>query len=119
VKAYSHNSVFKSLEQVVHFTNKRNIAVNANGQEVAFDLRVGPPAGYRRLFPAPEVLENVTNAAGYTLEQAIAAGTRTTTAYDGKFGNLGLTASQETDIVNFMKILSDGYTKPNPAFGGN
>ena len=29
-------------------------------------------------------------------------------------GNLGLTASQEADLVNFLKILSDGYTAPNP-----
>ena len=34
-----HNGVFKSLQEVVHFYNTRNIAVNANGQQVAFDLR--------------------------------------------------------------------------------
>jgi hypothetical protein len=28
-------------------------------------------------------------------------------------GNLGLTASQEADLVNFLKILTDGFTKPN------
>jgi hypothetical protein len=33
-------------------------------------------------------------------------------------GNLGLTDSQEADLVNFLKILSDGYTRPNPLFGG-
>ena len=38
VRAYMHNGVFKSLQEVVHFYNKRNIAVNAAGQEVAFDL---------------------------------------------------------------------------------
>jgi cytochrome c peroxidase len=119
VKAYSHNGVFKSLKQVVHFQNKRNIAVNAAGQEVVFDLRVGPPSGYTRLFGAPEVLDNVVNAAGYTPAQAMAAGTRSVLAYDGKVGNLGLTASEEADLVNFMKILTDGYIAPNPAFGGN
>jgi hypothetical protein len=31
VKAYMHNGIFKSLEDVVHFYNKRNIAVNATG----------------------------------------------------------------------------------------
>ena len=35
-------------------------------------------------------------------------------AQDGQVGNLGLTASQEADVVNFLKILSDFYTKPNP-----
>ena len=41
------------------------------------------------------------------------------TAENGQAGNLGLTASQEADLVNFLKFLSDGYTAPNPAFGGN
>ncbi len=49
VKAYMHNGVFKSLEEVVHFYNKRNIATNARGQEVVFDLRVGPPPGFTPL----------------------------------------------------------------------
>jgi cytochrome c peroxidase len=39
VKAFMHNAVFKSLPEVVHFYNKRNIAVNATGHQVAFDLR--------------------------------------------------------------------------------
>jgi hypothetical protein len=29
-------------------------------------------------------------------------------------GNLGLTSSEEADLVNFLKILTDGYTQPNP-----
>jgi cytochrome c peroxidase len=53
VKAYMHNGVFKSLKDVVHFYNKRNIAVGATGKEIAFDLRRGPPAGYTALFPPP------------------------------------------------------------------
>ena len=117
VRAYMHNGVFKSLEEVVHFYNKRNIAVDANDNEVAFDLRNGPPAGYTRLFPPPEVLDNVQNVAGYTPAQAAAAGTTGVTAQNGQVGNLGLTASQEADLVNFLKILSDGYTKPNPVGG--
>ena len=36
------------------------------------------------------------------------------TAQNGEVGNLGLTASQETDLVNFLKILTDGFTAPNP-----
>ena len=36
------------------------------------------------------------------------------TATNGQVGNLGLTASQEADLVNFLSILSDGYTKPKP-----
>jgi cytochrome c peroxidase len=117
VKAYMHNGVFKSLEEVVHFYNKRNIATNAQGQEVAFDLRMGPPAGYTPLFPPPEVLDNVQNVAGYTPAQAMAAGTTGVTAYNGQVGNLGLTASQEADLVAFLDALSDGYTQPNPVGG--
>jgi hypothetical protein len=32
----------------------------------------------------------------------------------GQIGNLGLTSSQEDDVVAFMAILTDGYTMPNP-----
>jgi len=114
VKAYMHNGVFKSLQEVVHFYNKRNIAANAARQEVAFDLRDGPPSGYTRLLPPPEVIDNVQNAAGLTPAQAAKQGVAGVTATNGQVGNLGLTASQEADVVNFLKILSNGYTKPNP-----
>jgi hypothetical protein len=66
----------------------------------------------RRLRPV--VLDNVQNVAGFTPAQAAAAGTTGVAAEDGQVGNLGLTASEEADLVNFLKILSDGYTKPNP-----
>ncbi len=119
IKAYFHNGFAKSLAEVVHFYNTRNIAVNSSGQQVAFDLTVGPPTGYTAIWPPPEVLTNVQNVAGYTPAQAAAAGTTGVTAQNGQVGNLGLTASQEADLVNFLKILSDGFTKPNPAFGGD
>jgi cytochrome c peroxidase len=109
VKAYMHNGVFKSLQEVVHWYNKRNIAVNANGQEIAFDLRKGPPAGFTPLFPPPEVLDNVQNVAGVTPAQATGA-----TESNGQVGNLQLSADQEQDLVNFLSILSDGFTRPNP-----
>jgi cytochrome c peroxidase len=114
VRAYMHNGVFKSLEQVVNFYNKRNIAVNAAGQEVAFDLRQGPPSGYTALLPPPEVLDNVQNVAGLTPAQAAATGVSGTTATNGQVGNLQLTASQATDLVNFLKILTDGYGPITP-----
>ena len=114
VKAYMHNGVFKSLAEVVHFYNKRNIAVDAAGNEVAFDLRNGPPAGTTRLFPPPEVIDNVQNVAGLTPAQAAAMGVAGVTATNGQVGNLGLNATQEADLVNFLMILSDGFTPPNP-----
>ena len=117
VKAYMHNGVLKSLQEVVHFYNTRNIAVNANGQQIPFDLRTGPPSGYTPIWPPPEVLDNVQNVAGFTPAQAAAAGTTGVTAENGQVGNLGLTPSQEADLVNFLMILSDGFTKPNPVGG--
>jgi cytochrome c peroxidase len=114
VRAYMHNGVFKSLEEVVHFYNKRNIAVDANGNEVAFDLRNGPPAGTTPLLPPPEVLDNVQNVAGLTPAQAAAQGVSGVVATNGQVGNLQLTPSQETDVVNFLKILSDGFGPITP-----
>jgi cytochrome c peroxidase len=114
VKAYMHNGVFKSLEQVVHFYNTRNIAVDGNGNQVAFDLTNGPPAGTTAIWPPPEVLDNVQNVAGLTPAQAAATGVSGTVATNGQVGNLQLTPSQEADVVNFLKILSNGYTKPMP-----
>ncbi len=114
VRAYMHNGVFKSLQEVVHFYNKRNIAVNAAGQEVAYDLRTGPPAGYNPLFPPPEVLANAQNVEGLTPAQAAAMGVSGTVATNGQVGNLGLTASQEADLVSFLQILTDGYGPITP-----
>jgi cytochrome c peroxidase len=105
VKAYFHNGWAKSLATVVHFYNKRNIAVNAAGTEVVFNLFAGPPAGFTPLFAPPESLNvNVNNYQGF---QSNTPGT-------AQVGNLGLTAAQEADLVNFMTTLSDGFTAPNP-----
>jgi cytochrome c peroxidase len=117
VKAYMHNGVLKSVHKVVHFYHTRNIATNASGHKVAFDLRKRPPAGYTALWPPPEILDNVQNVAGFTPAEAAAMGTTGMTAENGQVGNLGLTASEELDVVNFLKILSDGYTAPNPVGG--
>jgi hypothetical protein len=56
----------------------------------------------------------VQNVAGLTPAQAVAAGTTLVTAQNGQVGNLGLSASQEADLVNFLTILTDGFTAPNP-----
>jgi len=109
VKSYMHNGVFKSLEEVVHFYNKRNIAVNAAGAEVAFSLLGAPPAGYTPLFAPPEVLENVQNVVGASPAEA-----GNFIFNNGQVGNLGLTAQQEADLVSFLRILSDGFMRPHP-----
>jgi uncharacterized repeat protein (TIGR03803 family) len=112
VKSYMHNGVFKSLEEVVHFYNKRNIAVNALGEEVAFDLRIGPPPSHTRLFPPPEVIENVQNAAG--LRPSETRQGEADVANNGQIGHLDLTPEEETDLVNFLKTLTDGFSGSNP-----
>jgi hypothetical protein len=83
--------------------------VNRFGHEVSFDLRVGSPAGYRPLFPPPEVLDNVQNVAGVTPSEATSE-----VASNGQVGNLQLTPHQQADIVSFLRTLTDGFTKPNP-----
>ena len=91
------------------FYNKRNIAVNHLGHEAAFDLRVGPPPGYARLLPPPEVIDNVQNVAGVSPADATAD-----VASNGQVGNLGLTPREEADLVDFLRTLTDGFGTPNP-----
>ncbi len=116
VKDFNHNGVFKSLAQVVHFYNMRNLTTMSatNGEVINFN-NVNPYAGLvgTPLFPPPEYVAYPNQAAlgntGTTLLQVTIndpAGT------PGKVGNLGLTASQEADLVNFMTTLSDGYFIP-------
>lgn len=107
MKAYMHNGVFKSLAQVVHFYNKRNIAINAAGQEVAFDLRVGPSKGYFPLFALPEVMDNVQNVAGVT-----PAAATSDVASNGQVGNLQLSVAEEAALAMFLMILTDGFVSP-------
>jgi cytochrome c peroxidase len=108
VKAYMHNGVFKSLKEVVHFYNKRNIAKDAAGNETAFDLRIGPPAGYKPLFDPPEVMDNVQNVAGVSPGNSGSA-----VENNGQVGNLGLDSRDEDDLVSFLRTLSDGFTRPS------
>jgi cytochrome c peroxidase len=123
VKSYMHNGVFKSLAEVVHFYNKRNIATNSAGCEVSFNLMVGPPAGFTPIFPPPEVMENLQNLSGYSPSQAAESPPPGPTgpgdgdssiSYNGQVGNLQLTTNEEADLVNFLKALTDGYTHPHP-----
>ncbi|HET9984119.1 MAG TPA: cytochrome c peroxidase [Longimicrobiales bacterium] len=81
IKAYTHNGVFKSLEQVVHFYNTRDVLPTCPS---ASDPGFGVTC-----WPAPEVAVNVNRE---------------------ELGNLGLTAAQEAALVAFLKTLSDGFT---------
>lgn len=81
VKCYGHNGYFKSLEEIVHFYNTRDVLPPL--EEVS-----GPKPGVN-CWPRPEVIMNMNKT---------------------ELGNLGLTDEEESAIVEFMKTLSDGYT---------
>jgi cytochrome c peroxidase len=80
VKAYMHNGVFKSLEDVVHFYNTRDVLPTCTGSS---QDRLG-----KHCWPAPEV---------------------PTTVNKTELGNLGLNGGEEKAIVVFLKTLTDGY----------
>jgi cytochrome c peroxidase len=105
VKAYFHNGVFKSLKQVVHFYNTRNLTTMP-GEVIDF-TKTRPYAGLRGkpLWPPPEYPSPTTlqNPAGMP------------NSSKAQIGRLGLTDKEENDIVAFLKTLSDGYFARNRA----
>ena len=78
VKAYGHNGYFKSLKDIVHFYNTRDV----------LDIceEISDPSPGVNCWPAPEVSENVNM---------------------DELGDLGLTDAEEDAIVLFMTTLSD------------
>jgi cytochrome c peroxidase len=87
-KEFFHNGYIKSLKQLVHFYNTRDV--------YPFPVESGEcPAGTVEkvtCWPTPEVVQNV----------------------DMTTGSLGLTDTEEDQIVAFLQTLSDGYTTPYP-----
>ena len=87
-KEFFHNGYAKSLKQLVHFYNTRDV--------FPFKVTSGHcPAGTREkvdCWPMPEVPNNI----------------------DMTVGNLGLTDQEENQIVTFMQTLTDGFTTPYP-----
>ena len=87
-KEFFHNGYIKSLKQLVHFYNTRDV--------YPFPVTSGHcPAGTTEkvnCWPMPEV-----------------PGTM-----DMTIGKLGLTDAEENQIVAFLQTLSDGYTRPYP-----
>jgi cytochrome c peroxidase len=79
VKAYGHNGYFKSLKEIVHFYNTRDVLPRCGPR----DPREGTDC-----WPAPETTENMNKS---------------------KTGNLGLTGQEEDALVAFMQTLTDGY----------
>ena len=87
-KEFAHNGYFKSLKQIVHFYNTRDV--------YAYHVTSGhcPPGTVEKVtcWPMPEVPNNI----------------------DMTFGNLGLTNHEEDLIVTFLQTLTDGFSKPYP-----
>jgi cytochrome c peroxidase len=92
-KEFFHNGYFKSLKQVVHFYNTRDV--------YPYPVTSGhcPSGTIEKVtcWPSPEV----NNPA----------------LIDMTTGNLGLTDIEENQIVAFLEILTDGYTTPYPDIG--
>jgi cytochrome c peroxidase len=80
VKAYMHNGYLKSLKEVVHFYNTRDVLPRCQAGDAGEKVTC---------WPAPEHPETMNRR---------------------QLGNLGLTSQQEDQIVAFLKTLTDGYT---------
>lgn len=97
VKSYMHNGSFKTLKQIVHFYNTRNLTTYP-GEIIDF-TQPNPYANLHGvpLWPPPEVSspESLTNPNGLPSSEG------------GQVGNLGLTDEEENHIVAFLKALSD------------
>jgi cytochrome c peroxidase len=111
-KAYMHNGVFKSLQQVVHFYNTRNLTTR-RGEVIDF-TQPHPYAGLRGRplwdppeYQSPDTLVNPDGILG-TLP-----GTGSGGESSAQVGNLGITLDEESDIVAFLRTLTDGYFNPD------
>jgi cytochrome c peroxidase len=95
-KEFFHNGYIKSLKQLVHFYNTRDFQTNPVGQSFAFPVTSGHcPAGtVERVtcWPQPEVPNNL----------------------DMTTGALGLTDTEENQIVAFLQTLTDGFNPADP-----
>jgi cytochrome c peroxidase len=95
-KEFFHNGYIKSLKQLVHFYNTRDFQTNPVGASFAFPVTSGHcPAGtVERVtcWPQPEVPNNL----------------------DMTTGALGLTDTEENQIVAFLQTLTDGFNPANP-----
>ena len=87
-KEFFHNGYFKSLKQIVHFYNTRDL--------YAYPVTSGhcPEGTIEKVscWPMPEVKNNI----------------------DMTTGNLGLSDKEENQVVAFLQTLTDGYTAPYP-----
>jgi cytochrome c peroxidase len=99
VKCYMHNGVFRSLKEVVHFYNTRNLT---NRNEILDLTRSTNTANGHPLWPPPEFASTIT----------LQNPTGRPNSATARVGNLGLTDEEENDLVAFLQTLSDGYYTP-------
>jgi cytochrome c peroxidase len=87
-KEFFHNGYIKSLKQLVHFYNTRDV------YRMPVESGDCPPGTVERVtcWPAAEVPQN----------------------QDMTIGKLDLTDAEENQIVAFLKTLNDGFTRPYP-----
>jgi cytochrome c peroxidase len=89
-KEFFHNGYIKSLKQLVHFYNTRDV------KGIAFNVTSGHcPAGKTEKVDCWPMKETTNNL-------------------DMTTGMLGLTDKEEDQIVAFLQTLSDGFTAPYP-----
>jgi len=118
VKNYMHNGLFKSLKQVVHFYNTRNLTT-VPGEVIDFTLPdpyanlKGKPLWDKPEIISPLTLTNPTGAKPLADGEPRPANINPNTNGYGEVGNLGLTEQEEIDLVNFMSTLTDGYSLPS------
>jgi cytochrome c peroxidase len=86
IKEYMHNGYLKSLKEVVHFYNTSQ-ALPRCAQ--------GSPGEKVTCWPAPEYPATVNTT---------------------QLGNLGLTPTEEADVVAFLKTLTDGFVTSPATF---
>lgn len=77
---YGHNGVFRTLEQITHFYNTRDV--------LGYVPDINAPGLGTLGWPPAEEPQNVNH---------------------DELGALGLTDDQERDVVTFMRTLTDGY----------
>ncbi|MDX1571877.1 MAG: cytochrome c peroxidase [Xanthomonadales bacterium] len=83
VKAFGHNGYFKTLKQIVHFYNTRDIKPICPDPFTPVEMAIMADC-----WPEPEVDVNINTE---------------------ELGDLGLSEAEEDAIVAFMKTLSDGF----------
>ena len=109
IKCYMHNGVFKSLKQVVHFYNTRNLTTYP-GEVIDFTLP-NPYANLKGtpLWPPPEWPSPLTLINPQGASNLIENGGMS----NEQIGNMGMTDQMEDQLVDFLEDLTDGYFDPD------